>query len=112
VASVDEVDGALRELVHRLHAVDEDTRGRHALERTVSLYVLDHDLLYTAQFVDGSVCDLTTEPRAPAQVRLEAESDDVLALCDGRLGLPSAWAAGRLKVEASLLDLVKLRTLL
>jgi putative sterol carrier protein len=112
VASVDEVDRALRELVARLHAVDEDARSRHALERTVSLLVLDHGVLYTAQLVDGSVCDLTTEPRAPAQVRLEAASDDLLALSDGRLTLPSAWVAGRLRVEASLFDLVKLRTLL
>lgn len=112
MASVQEVDRALRELVARLHAVDGDARSRHALQRTVSLLVLDHGVLYTAQLVDGCVCDLTTEPREPAQVRFEAESDDLLALSEGRITVPAAWAGGRLKVEASLFDLVKLRTLL
>ncbi len=39
-------------------------------------------------------------------------SDDLLALTDGTLGLPAAWASGRVKLEAGILDLMKLRSLL
>ena len=39
-------------------------------------------------------------------------SDDLIALLAGELSPPTAWATGRLKVEASVLDLLKLRTLL
>ncbi len=45
-------------------------------------------------------------------MRLAAASDDLLALVDGELSPPMAWATGRLKVQASPLDLLKLRALI
>ena len=47
-----------------------------------------------------------------AQVRLAASSDDLVALVAGDLTLGAAWATGRLVVEASVLDLLRLRSLL
>jgi putative sterol carrier protein len=46
------------------------------------------------------------------QVRLAASSDDLVALVSGDLTPPVAWATGRLTVEASVLDLLRLRSLL
>ena len=46
------------------------------------------------------------------QVRLAATSDDLVALVAGALTPPAAWATGRLTVEASVLDLLRLRALL
>jgi hypothetical protein len=37
-------------------------------------------------------------------------SDDLLALVDGRLKMSSAWATGRVKIDAGVRDLVKLRS--
>ena len=47
-----------------------------------------------------------------AQIRLTVGSDDLLAVTRGELPISSAWAAGKLKIEASMLDLIRLRTLL
>jgi hypothetical protein len=38
--------------------------------------------------------------------------DDLLALVAGDLGVGAAWAGGRLKVQAGMLDLLKLRSML
>jgi putative sterol carrier protein len=39
-------------------------------------------------------------------------SDDLLALVDGRLKMASAWATGRVKIDAGIRDLLKLRSIL
>ena len=38
--------------------------------------------------------------------------DDLVALVDGRLNFALAWATGRVKLEAGLRDLLRLRSLL
>jgi hypothetical protein len=37
-------------------------------------------------------------------------SDDLIALTDGRLKLAAAWATGRLRINAGVRDLLKLRS--
>ena len=44
--------------------------------------------------------------------RPPANSDDLVALLNGELPVASAWASGRVKLDASFLDLVKLRKLM
>ena len=39
-------------------------------------------------------------------------SDDLLAMTDGDLEFAKAWASGRVKLEASLKDMFKLRSML
>jgi putative sterol carrier protein len=39
-------------------------------------------------------------------------SDDLVALTDGQLNVASAWATGRLRVDASIKDMLRLRALL
>ncbi len=112
MATLPEVDSALRGLVARLAEVDPELRRKHVLERSVSCRVADLRVVYSARLTDDGITGLTTEPCDPAQVRLSIASDDLLALLDGRLAVPTAWATGRLQVEANLLDLLKLRSLL
>jgi SCP-2 sterol transfer family len=112
VASHAEVEAAVRGLADRLAGVDPDLRTRYVVDRTVSCRVTDLDVVYVGRLADEGLCDLHTEPAERAQVRLTVNSDDLLALADGRLALPTAWASGRLKVVASPLDLLKLRALL
>ncbi|MCU1693166.1 MAG: hypothetical protein JWM64_2257 [Frankiales bacterium] len=112
MASAAEVELALRDVVSRLAEVDPATRGKHVLDRTVSCRVTDLDVVWTAQLGDDGLSDLTDEPCDNAQVRLRVASDDLVALAEGRLAVVTAWATGRLRVEASARDLMKLRTLL
>jgi hypothetical protein len=64
----------------------------------------------------GAVRDLHVVPDEPglpkADIRLTMTSDDLVALTDGRLHFGSAWASGRLKLEAGLRDLLRLRKIL
>ena len=38
-------------------------------------------------------------------------SDDLLALVNGGLKVPAAWATGRLKIDASMMDLLRLKSI-
>ena len=49
---------------------------------------------------------------ARADIRLTMTSDDLVALTSGELSFGPAWATGRVKLEAGLRDLLRLRKLL
>ena len=119
MASVQECETALRSLAERLAALDPELRARHAVTRTLACRVLDLDGVFLATLNEDGLEELRHsngdsggDSGDRAQVRLATRSDDLLALVDGELSLPSAWATGRLKVQASPMDLLKLRALL
>lgn len=112
MASVDDCHAALSTLAARLEDLPGEVRGQHSAERTVSLRVSDLDVTFHARLMDGVLRDIALgEEPSRAQVRLRCTSEDLLALVDGRLGPAGAWATGRLRVEASPLDLLRLRAL-
>ena len=115
MASVQECEQAVRSLAERLAAVDPDVRGKYVVERSIACRVPDLEVVFLARLDDTGIADLRCvegKDADGAQVRLAADSDDLLALIGGTLSPPAAWATGRLKVEASILDLLKLRGLL
>ena len=115
MASLPECTQALHDLAARLAEVPADVRGKYVVERTLACRVPDLDIVYLARLGDAGLEGLRCTPGRDAQgaqVRLAAKSDDLIALLAGDLAPPAAWATGRLKVEASVLDLLKLRTLL
>lgn len=112
MATVKECERALRSLAQRLAEVDPDQRAKYAVERTVSCAVSDLGVVFTGRVAEDGLTAVQVGDDPSAQVRLATSSDDLVALSEGRLGVPSAWASGRLKIEASVLDLLKLRSLL
>ena len=54
----------------------------------------------------------TVEECSAAHITVRVRSDDLIALAEGRLGFAGAWASGKVKVDASLTDLLRLRSLL
>jgi putative sterol carrier protein len=92
--------------------VDDDDRKRHAFDRSLSCHVPDLDVTFSGQLDDGRIVDITTEPAPRAQIRLTASSDDLVALTAGDLSFGQAWMSGRVKVEAGVRDLLKLRSML
>lgn len=115
MASVEECERALQALAQRLAEVDPHTRSKHAVDRTISCRVVDLDVVFAVTVQDGALSDLacsSTDAAQPAQVRLTTSSDDLVALVTGALPAPTAWATGRLKIEASIRDLLRLRSLL
>jgi hypothetical protein len=115
VASVQECERALLSLADKLAAVDPEVRARYVVQRTLACRVPDLDVVFLATLNDEGLEELRCSGGSStdgAQVRIVAVSDDLLALLDGELSPPVAWATGRLKVQASPLDLLKLRALL
>ena len=115
MATVEDCERALQSLADRLAEVDPEIRARHVVTRTLACRVPDLDVVFLARLCDEGLAELRCSDGADAdgaQVRLAAASDDLLALVDGELSPPMAWATGRLKVQASPMDLLKLRALL
>lgn len=113
MATLEAVEKAVEGLLERLAEVDPDVRRKYAVERTVACRVRDLDTVFLADFdEDGALRALTRAERGDGQVKLAATSDDLIALIEGRLSVPTAWATGKLKIDASMLDLLKLRSLL
>lgn len=103
---------ALEDLAARLRDVDEHDRKKHSFDRTLSCHVPDLDVTFWGQLQDGHIVGITTDPAPKAQIRLTATSDDLVALTDGQLNFAQAWLSGRVKVEAGVRDLLKLRSML
>ena len=115
MATLQECERALVSLRDRLAAVDPEIRARYVVTRTLACKVPDLDVVFLATLNDEGIEELRRIDGSDtdgAQVRLVTASDDLLALLEGELSPPMAWATGRLKVQASPLDLLKLRSLL
>jgi SCP-2 sterol transfer family len=86
------------------------------LDRSLSCTITDMKQVVTARLADRKIRDLTVAPPGTAvpkaDIRLAMTSDDLVALTDGRLSFGPAWISGRVKLEAGLRDLMKLRKLL
>lgn len=108
MASVSECDEALRSLAARLAEVDPAVRAKLVVERTVSCRVHDLDTTWSARLCEEGLVDLGTDGESKAQVRLTVSSDDLVALLEGRLALPTAVATGKVRVQASPFDLLRL----
>ena len=111
MATEAECEKAFRTVADLLARLDPDVRRRSVLDRTVSCRVSDLGLLWSGRVCEEGLVDLGpvgSEDDRRAQVRLTVGSDDLLALVEGRLAVSVAVATGRLRVQASPLDLLRL----
>ena len=112
MATIDECRAALQRLAGKLREVDEEDRQRHAFDRTLSCHVPDLKVTFHGRLEDGHITGITTDESPKAQIRLTADSDDLVAMTDGHLGFGQAWLSGKVKVDAGVRDLLKLRSML
>lgn len=111
MATQEECRAALVGLAAKLGGPDGTGKGP-SLDRTLSCQVTDLDLTFSGRLREGRVEDITTDAAPKARIRFVVSSDDLVDLSSGKLAFGPAWSSGRLKVEASMLDLLKLRSLL
>jgi hypothetical protein len=112
VASEQECDDAFHLLANLLSQLDPDLRGKYILTRTVSCKVTDLGLIWSGRLCDDGLVDITTSEEPKAQIRCAVNSDDLLALVAGTQPIPSAWATGRLRIQAGPRDMLRLTTML
>src|SRR5262245_53525226 len=80
-------------------------------DRTLACRISDLSIAFHGRLKEGKILDLSEGDDPKAKLRLTSTSDDLVALVNGNLNVTSAWASGRIKIDASLLDLMKLRKL-
>jgi hypothetical protein len=113
MATEEECRAALDRIVERLAEVEPEEFMQHAVERTISCRVPDLGIVFESR-IHGEGLDPFTpsDDGRAAQVRVTVKSDDLVALAKDDLHVARAWATGRLKIEASIFDLLRLRRLL
>jgi alkyl sulfatase BDS1-like metallo-beta-lactamase superfamily hydrolase len=111
LATVEECERAFHTLADRLAGVDPQTRKRNTLDRSLSCALPDIDTIFGARLKDGLLTDIHQVDTGDAEVKLTMASDDLIALVDGDLKFAPAWASGRIKIDARVLDLVKMRSI-
>jgi putative sterol carrier protein len=112
MASVEECRAALEHLADRMAANAEQTRAKLDFDRTLSCRITDLGVAFRARLADGHIVDVAEGDDPKAKLKLTASSDDLVAIVRGSLNVASAWASGRIKIDASLMDMMKLRKLL
>lgn len=112
MASVEQCEAAIAELARRLDEYPHETRRNSIPDRTIELALLDLDVAFCGRLHDGRLVDIEQASGSKPNIRLTMSSDDLIELTDKRLQFSHAWATGRLHLDASFRDLLRLRNLL
>ncbi len=112
MATVEECEAAMHKLADRLRSPDGALARGKMIDRSISCHLSDLGVTFGGRLRGGEIVDIRRTPTPDGQIKLTTSSDDLLALTAGELNFAKAWAAGRLKVDASMMDLLKLRSLL
>jgi hypothetical protein len=115
VATKQQVERKLRELIRRLDKAGGDVHGSlaEALPERRILYVIvpDLDASWWTEMAGGKMKGLHRGVPDRTDIKVRVDSDQLVDLMDGRRSLFSSYLAGKVKIEASLSDLLRLRKL-
>jgi predicted lipid carrier protein YhbT len=114
MATAEECRQALESLTGRLADLDAADRAAHLADRVISCKVDDLGVTFVTRLGPDGASPVTVANGSdgPAQVRFTTKSDDLIAIAKDPGSIGRAWLSGRLKVEASITDLLRLRKLL
>lgn len=115
MATIEECRTALRRFSETLAGAEGDAAAVAALDRSLSCRITDLDVTFVGRLRGGRIEVRDTVrglPPEKAEIRLAMTGDDLVALVDGELQFARAWGSGRVKLEAGLRDLFRLRKLL
>jgi hypothetical protein len=113
MTTAQEAQEALQKLASRLSELSPEERDNYFGDRSMSVTIPDLGVTFLTRL--GSGDDPVREVRPdepPADIRLTANSDEVISLSQSPMNIGRAWVAGRVKIEASMKDLFRLRRLL
>ena len=112
MASLEQCVSALEDVMGTLAAQP----AASGLDRSLSCRLTDLGQVVRGRLVHGRVHGLRAEPDEAgglkADIRFTMTSDDLVAITEGRLAFGPAWASGRVRMEAGLRDMLRLRSLL
>ncbi|MDP9092539.1 MAG: SCP2 sterol-binding domain-containing protein [Actinomycetota bacterium] len=111
MASVADCEQALHTLAARLAGADPATKKKAALDRSMTCTLRDLGVTFSGQLHEGELLNLHQVEHADGQIKMTMTSDDLIKLVAGELNVGSAFATGRIKIDASVFDLLKLRSI-
>jgi putative sterol carrier protein len=113
MTSAEECRAALQKLASRLSELPPNEREQYFGNRTISVTIPDLNVTYVTLLGSGDDPVREAAPGdPPADIRMTANSDEVAALAEQPMNIARAWMSGRVKIEASMKDLFRLRRLL
>lgn len=115
MSSIDACLEGIARANERILAQPLDRRREHIRERTVRVIVPDLETAFEMRLTVDGLTDVTPGPleaSGSAQVRVTVTSDDLVALAEDRLDPAVALITRRLKVDATLSDMLRLRRVL
>ena len=113
MTSAEECRLALQKLAGRLSELSPAERDQYFGNRTISVTIPDLNVTYVSVLGAGNDPVREAAPgEPPADIRMTAKSDEVIALAEQPMNIARAWVTGRIKIEASMKDLFRLRRLL
>ncbi len=112
MASEQQCAQAFEDLADLIQGVDAGTRRKFAMDRTVSCRVPDVGQTWSGRVCEDGLLGVTLGDEMKAQVRLTIASEDLLSLVGGKIPLGVAFATGKLRIQASPMDLLRLGSFL
>ena len=93
-------------------ANNEKVKSKLNFERRLACDIPDLSHSFHGRFTDGALVDIADGDDPTAEIRMTVTSDDLVALVTGDLDFGPAFASGRVKIKANLMDLLKLKGML
>jgi len=114
MATAEECRQALESLTGQIQEMDPADRAAYLVDRVISCKVSDLGVTFVTRLGPDGASPVTVANGSDgqAQVRFTTKSDDLVALAEDPGSIGRAWLTGRLKVEASIFDLLRLRNAL
>jgi predicted lipid carrier protein YhbT len=111
MATAEECRQALESLTGRIQEMDPADRAAYLVDRDISCKVSDLGVTFLTHLGPDGASPVTVANGSDlqAQVKFTTKSDDLIALAADPGSIGKAWITGRLKVEASIFDLLRLR---
>jgi len=111
--SAEQCREALQKLASRLSELSQADRDAYFGNRSISVTIPDLGVTFATKLDSGDAEVREVGPGdPPADIRMTANSDEVVSLAESPMNIARAWVAGRVKIDASMKDLFRLRKLL
>jgi SCP-2 sterol transfer family len=113
VATKAEVERQLGALMARLDGNEANVRSAIPSRKVLRCEVPDLDTAWYSVVDKGHVSQPSEiPPNGRTDITLRVGSDDLVDLVEGRISFLSAFTSGKVRVDASIVDLLRLRSLL
>lgn len=112
MAEVEEVEAILDAFLDRLSQVDPSSRTVMPGRRTIEAQCPDLELFRYGIWKNGVLIQLEEPATRRPDIRISVRSDDLVRLAAGEMTFGQAYLGGRIRIDASMADLLRLRTML